>query len=320
MFDEFLSQKIISEDRYQKYRSLEKSLQEFYQDKKTIRIGNISVNVRRSFSLKDIDHQVLDDYWAFLMSGHHYSLNTMTAVFNRLRTFFNWCITTGRLVKSPLRGYNVPTELYGTPVIMTLDEVDAIWNADLSKRPLLEQQRDIFVFQCCIGCRVSDLLKLKRSSIIHGAIEYIPRKTKSVNPVTVRVPLNSRALQIISKYQDPAHRAKDYWDRPLLPFISRQKYNVAIKRIFRICGMNRMVTVMEASTREEIKKPLYEVASSHLARRTFIGNIYNKVQDPNLISSMTGHVEGSKAFARYRVVDDHIKKKLVRILDERAHA
>lgn len=62
------------------------------------------------------------------------------------------------------------------------------------------------------------------------------------------------------------------------------------------------------------------MASSHLARRTFIGNIYNKVQDPNLISSMTGHVEGSKAFARYRVVDDHIKRKLVRILDERAHA
>jgi len=26
--------------------------------------------------------------------------------------------------------------------------------------------------------------------------------------------------------------------------------------------------------REEVQKPLYEIASSHMARRTFIGNIF----------------------------------------------
>ena len=30
-------------------------------------------------------------------------------------------------------------------------------------------------------------------------------------------------------------------------------------------------------TREEVQRPLYEVASSHMARRSFIGNIYKKV-------------------------------------------
>lgn len=64
---------------------------------------------------------------------------------------------------------------------------------------------------------------------------------------------------------------------------------------------------------EEIK-PLYEVVSSHTARKTFIGNLYKKVRDPNIIASMSGHVEGSKAFARYRVIDDDIKNDVINLL------
>ena len=60
--------------------------------------------------------------------------------------------------------------------------------------------------------------------------------------------------------------------------------------------------------------PINEIASSHMARRTFIGNIYNKVPDPNVIGSMPGHVEGSRAFARYRTIEEDLKKSLVDIL------
>lgn len=60
---------------------------------------------------------------------------------------------------------------------------------------------------------------------------------------------------------------------------------------------------------------LDEIASSHLARRTFIGNLYKKVKDPNLVGSLSGHKEGSKAFARYRDIDEDMKKELVDLLD-----
>lgn len=76
-----------------------------------------------------------------------------------------------------------------------------------------------------------------------------------------------------------------------------------------------MVTVLNPTTREEEKRPLNEIASSHLARRTFIGNLYKKVKDPNLVGSLSGHKEGSKAFARYRDIDEDIKKELVNLLD-----
>ena len=70
-----------------------------------------------------------------------------------------------------------------------------------------------------------------------------------------------------------------------------------------------------STTGAEEKRPLNEIASSHLARRTFIGNLYKKVKDPNLVGSLSGHKEGSKAFARYRDIDEDMKKELVNLLD-----
>jgi hypothetical protein len=51
-----------------------------------------------------------------------------------------------------------------------------------------------------------------------------------------------------------------------------------------------------------------------MARRTFTGNLYKKVKDPNLVGSLTGHKVGSKAFARYRSIDEEMKQDLVNLL------
>lgn len=67
-------------------------------------------------------------------------------------------------------------------------------------------------------------------------------------------------------------------------------------------------------TRQEEKKPICDVATSHLARRTFIGNLYRQVKDPNLVASMSGHANGSVAFQRYRAIDDDMKKSLVELI------
>ncbi|MDD3323142.1 MAG: hypothetical protein PHS59_17050, partial [Paludibacter sp.] len=102
---------------------------------------------------------------------------------------------------------------------------------------------------------------------------------------------------------------------PILPFTFEQEYNRTIKTIFFETGITRNVTVLNTITRFEEIKPINTVASSHMARRYFIGNMYNKIQDPSLISSLTGHVPGSKSFERYRTIDKEVKKKLVNFLE-----
>lgn len=104
---------------------------------------------------------------------------------------------------------------------------------------------------------------------MNGALEYIQEKTRNHNPRTVKVPLNDIAKTILERY-------KDYDGGTLLPFISEQKYNQAIKEAFRLAGLNRIVTVLNPLTREPEQKYLYEVATTHTARRTFIGNMYKR--------------------------------------------
>ena len=123
------------------------------------------------------------------------------------------------------------------------------------------------------------------------------------------MPLNQRGLEILDRYkeQDPEGR--------IFPFISQQKYNVAIKRIFKECGITRLVTILNPTTGQEEQRPINEVASSHIARRTFVGNLYKKVKDPSLVGALSGHNDGSRAFARYREIDDDLKKEMIGYLD-----
>lgn len=241
------------------------------------------------------------------------SENYATSILRMMRTFYRWANGLSRSFpiepmtsNNPFERYSVGSEQYGTPFYLTIDERNALQDADMGSERL-ERQRDIFVFQCLIGCRISDLYALTKESVIRDAIEYIPRKTKEGRPITVRVPLNDRAKAIIAKYADCDGEG-------LLPLVNMQQYNEDIKEMLRIAGITRSVTILDPVTREEVKRPICEVASSHMARRTFVGNLYKQVKDPNLIGKLSGHVEGSKAFARYRDIDEDIAKELVSML------
>lgn len=236
--------------------------------------------------------------------------NYMAVLFVKFKCLLRWCVDKGILSKNPAEGYKgLFTEMYGTPYYINLEERNLIADFDLSSYPHEEVHRDIFIFQCCIGCRYSDLKKLKETNVIDGAIEYIPQKTAGMRSKTIRVPLNDRAKKLIEKYKGTARGGR------LFPVLGAVTYNLYIKRIFKICGVTRLVTVLNPVTRKAEQRPINEVASSHMARRCFIGNMYKKIKDPNLIASMSGHVEGSKSFARYREIDDDLKREAISLID-----
>ena len=236
------------------------------------------------------------------------SENSMSGTLYRIRTVIKWCIKRGLTRNNPFDQYQIAQPMYGDPFYLTLEERDKVYYADLSglgnSYPVY---RDIFMFQCLIGCRVSDLNRLTKANVVDGCVEYIPQKTKMEHANTVRVPLNQKALDILERYKA--------LEDALLPRFSHFGYNKKIKEILKYVGIDRMVIVLDPKTREDVARPLYEVATTHTARKTFIGNLYKQVKDPNLIASMSGHSEGSRAFARYRHIDDEIKKELVNLLD-----
>lgn len=236
------------------------------------------------------------------------SENSITGYFYRIRTVVKWCIKRGLTRNNPFDQYQITQPMYGDPFYLTLEERDRVYYADLSGLGATHPvYRDIFMFQCLIGCRVSDLNRLTKANVVDGCVEYIPQKTKMEHANTVRVPLNQKALDILERYKD--------LEDALLPRFSHFGYNKKIKEILKYVGIDRMVRVLDPKTREDVARPLYEVATTHTARKTFIGNLYKQVKDPNLIASMSGHSEGSRAFVRYRKIDDDMKKELVNLLD-----
>jgi prophage antirepressor-like protein len=71
-------------------------------------------------------------------------------------------------------------------------------------------------------------------------------------------------------------------------------------------SMLRLVQSIPSKKAEPIKRWLAEVGAERI----------KQMQDPNLVSALTGHVEGSRAFTRYRTIDIDMKKDLVKILEE----
>lgn len=235
--------------------------------------------------------------------------NTVITLMKKLKAFFNWLYESDKTSNRPFDGFKIGTEKYGTPYYISVDERNLIARTPMPTKHL-ETQRDIFIFHCFVGCRVSDLIKLTEANITEGILTYTPHKTKDEGEqaVVARVPLHENAVKLIDKYRGTDKKGR------LFPFISPQKYNDAIKEIFTIAGITRSVEIRNARTGEMEVCPINEIASSHIARRTFVGNAYRKVSDPNIIGKMSGHVEGSKAFSRYRNIEDETLKNVIGLI------
>lgn len=236
------------------------------------------------------------------------SRNTVNDRMKLLRAVVKWGRKCGRISRNPFDGYIGGRNVYGTPVYLTIEERRQLEGCDLSDSPRLATIRDVFVFQCCVGCRVSDLMRLTRSNIVEGELHYVARKTREGRPVTIKVPLNRTALRILGGIDAAGSR--------LFPVVtSRTTYNSGIKEAMRRAGLSRIVVTLDPLSREPRSRRLWEVASSQMARRTFIGNIYKRFKDQGLVSELSGHSPGSSAFCRYREVDPEMRREMVEAIE-----
>ena len=299
LFDKFLKARKLSKNRYDHYMVLKRCLERY--EAHTKQPVTFEINVQSFEHYLTIEHTLNK-------KQEQRGKNTIIGLLKKFRSFIIWAIEDKYTTIDPfqVQKFKIDTAKYGTPIFLTIAERNHLYNFDLSHRKELAVQRDIFVFQCLVGCRVADLMRLTPAKVIDGYIEYIATKTKDKDPITIRVPLSATAKEIINRYAGGTK---------LLPFISEVNYNLAIKEMFELAGLTRNVTVLNTITRMDEQKPLNKVASSHIARRTFVGNLYAKVQDPNIVGSLSGHVEGSRAFARYRKIDDEIKTDLINSIE-----
>ena len=350
-FTEFLEEKKLAPARENSYMVILRALLRFRAYKR--KYGDGTQNF--TLDIDTIDKNIIDEFFTYIEKEYELAKqepaffkkllketcshniqqrgsNTIVDKKKKFKAFWHWLLHNGITKNDPVKDLETGKTVYGDPYFITTEERNKIFTEDLindwkqfkediksgkvenwrrmgfSLATILNQ-RDIFVFNCEVGCRVSDLMKLTYANVQNGILTYIPEKTKNITGITVKIPLMKESLNLIEKYRGKTK------DDKLFPFITQQRYNDSIKLIFRLTGINRLVTIRDSKTGAEKEVPISDVASSHIARRTFIGNLYNKVKDPSIICNMSGHVEDSKAFARYREISMDIKREIMKELE-----
>jgi len=328
-YEQYLREHTMSQKSYDIYMPTLKKLKRYEAYKREIEgmdDFHLYVETITADDYHDFEEYIQSEHELFKEYGDFYSqfglkgvsvpkpmaIVSIAYMIRHLRTIHHWCIKQGYTTNKSCDQVSNPDPTLGTPIYITLEERDKIYHADLSKECMsIRMARDFFMFQSLIGCRVGDLYKMTYDNIHDGVLTYIPNKTMGRLGASVDVPLNSKAKAIL---------ARNYTDgKKLFPHhavtSNTAALNKEIKRLFAICGITRKVTVRNPVTGADEQKPINEIASSHMARRTFIGNLYKKVKDPELICSMTGHTKGSRSFTRYREIDEDIKIELVNLIN-----
>lgn len=241
------------------------------------------------------------------------SQNTINTKLKKLHAVFAWCKKKKLITATPFDNYTIPESVYGDPTFLTIAERDAIY-AYKGLSPAKAIQRDIFIFHCYIGCRISDLMSLKKSNIVERdgirICDYSQQKLIGDSKDVISVPLSSVAIEIIDRY-------KDCKGDQLLPFISAQKYNKSIKEILRSIGIDRNIVIVDSDTREIRNVPICDISSSHLARRTFTQHVFSATKSERIAAELTGHVEGSTAMKRYTKLDDSMRKDVIGLIEKK---
>ena len=223
--------------------------------------------------------------------------NTVVSDLLALKAFFSELEDTGEIRRSPFRKLSgekrrsVMHVEYDEPFYLRADEFRRVLLAEVPAE--LQWAKDMFVLNCALGCRIGDLKKLSMEKVAVSEegipyVHYIPSKTSRMSKREVVTPLIRPAYEIIlrTRFCFNGHN----------PNYEKQLYNKALRRLLEFCGIDRPVCLYDPEVGDNVYRPLYEVASSKLARKTHV-DMLNKVQINYYAAGL--HREGSKAVFRY---------------------
>lgn len=229
-----------------------------------------------------------------------------------LQAFFAELENTGEIDRSPFRRISVEKRrhmmhvMYDAPIFLRAEELKQVMATPVPAE--LQRAKDIFVLNCAIGCRISDLLRMTMDKVAVSEdgipyVHYIPSKTSKMQTTNLEVmtPLIESALEIVLRTrlelfgQRTDRRSAGERDGRNLKY-QKQVYNQALRRLLEYCGIDRPVCLYDSELGDNVYRPLYEVASSKLARKTHV-DMLTKVQINYYAAGL--HRAGSDAVFRY---------------------
>ena len=271
------------------YKTLKKNLTEFKTKKKY------------DLNFENIGLAFFEDFKDYLTFDVLYSTNTLAKHVRTLKTIINEAIERG-LTKTPFSGkrYKATSEQTET-IYLNKEELQTIYELDLSEHYRLDRVRDLFLVGCWTGLRFSDFNDISPKNIKSDFFEIKTQKTGK----NIIVPIHPYVRSIMNKYEGKTENS-------LPPTISNQKMNQYLKEIGKLAKIKEILTLSFTKGGQKVLKnlPKHSLISSHTARRSFATNMYLDNFPTISIMAITGHTTESSFMKYIRVTPTEHAEKL----------
>ncbi|MGU3377668.1 phage integrase SAM-like domain-containing protein [Chryseobacterium sp. M5A1_1a] len=267
---------------------------EFYRVKtiKTItqnteRISEFLESLGYSVHMHDVNFDLCEKFRFYLIEKG-LSKNTISQYLSNLRA---WIKRFHKIGLMPYSGAGIRCSMELTTAIFnTIAELKEIYKLDLP--PGKQRVRDIYICQCFLGLRVSDLRKFikqieKTVKKVDGKL-FFEIKTSKTGEVVV-IPTAIMVLKIFEKYNYDFGKG-----------FSEQYYRRTLKEIFAASDIDREILFHRTEGGEKIERTVMysDLMGTHTARRTFASNAYLAGLNPLDIMKITGH-KSFNSFFKY---------------------
>jgi integrase len=263
----------------------------------TLRVYKQALRVLREFKDDTLKHRSLDfdniDYYFYgqfqqYLVKRNFATNTIGKHIRTLKTFFLEAKERGLMPQfnsKKFRSISEPTDA----VYLSVSEIEALYQLDLSQDRRLEKVRDLFIVACWTGLRFSDFTQIHKENVVDGCFELKTKKTGE----KIAVPIHRQVSSIMGKYEGIT---KNSLPEP----ISNQKMNNYLKELGRLAGIDEVIatTITRGGITRTTSQPKYDLITTHTGRRSFATNHYLQGFPVIGIMRITGH-RTEKAFMKY---------------------
>ena len=218
----------------------------------------------KTFKIADINREVLEDFQKFLTYTKDHKAGQVHKDIVLLKTVLTFAEYKGFRI-NPYYKTCKPKAPKVENVALFPNELEQLYNLDLSKDPVLEDYQIMFLCGCYLGARPSDYVKFTEKNITTApdgrkSITYHAEKTgkKSTIPICDKL--------------DAVLKKRNY----IFPKIKLAYVNRNLKKICAMAGLNRQIEIKYTKGGERVTETgkLFDFVVGKTAKRTFVTNLH----------------------------------------------
>ena len=247
---------------------------------------------RPNLRFSEIDHFWIEAFRGWLKSVKKNDINTVSGNLAVLKSFCRRAVKKNLLMVDPFTDIRIGRGSVDR-VFCTETELKRLWevyqNVSFTGEEHLYTVLRHFLFMSFTGLRISDFSALNFDSMVNNTIFFYPVKTRAQKKQIVKIPLNSKALQLIA----------DEGNKEGLIFkpASEQRMNVNLKVLAKMVGINKPLT-------------------NHSGRHTFATLFIQKTSDVATLQRLLGHTRIDETMVYVHISETNLHEQMKRFDDE----